>query len=61
MSVKKKRLDMVMLEKGLVQSRERARALIMAGKVLVNNRLVDKPGSFIYKNDHVSLKGEDIP
>jgi len=61
MSVKKTRLDVVMLEKGLVQSRERARALIMAGKVLVNNRLVDKPGSFIYKNDHVSLKGEDIP
>lgn len=61
MSVKKTRLDLLIVEKGLVQSRERARALIMAGKVLVNNRLVDKPGSFIYKNDHVSLKGEDIP
>jgi 23S rRNA (cytidine1920-2'-O)/16S rRNA (cytidine1409-2'-O)-methyltransferase len=61
MSVKKIRLDLLIVEKGLVQSRERARALIMAGKVLVNNRLVDKPGSFIYKNDHVSLKGEENP
>ena len=61
MSVKKTRLDLLILEKGLVQSRERARALIMAGKVMVNNRLVDKPGSFIYKNDHISLKGEENP
>jgi 23S rRNA (cytidine1920-2'-O)/16S rRNA (cytidine1409-2'-O)-methyltransferase len=61
MSVKKTRLDLLIVEKGLVQSRERARALIMAGKVMVNNRLVDKPGSFIYKNDHISLKGEENP
>jgi 23S rRNA (cytidine1920-2'-O)/16S rRNA (cytidine1409-2'-O)-methyltransferase len=61
MSVKKTRLDLVIVEKGLVQSRERARALIMAGKVLVNNRLVDKPGSFIYENDHIILKGEENP
>jgi 23S rRNA (cytidine1920-2'-O)/16S rRNA (cytidine1409-2'-O)-methyltransferase len=61
MSVKKTRLDLLIVEKGLAQSRERARALIMAGKVLVNNRLVDKPGSFIDKNDHVRLKGEGNP
>jgi 23S rRNA (cytidine1920-2'-O)/16S rRNA (cytidine1409-2'-O)-methyltransferase len=61
MSIKKTRLDLLIVEKGLVQSRERARALIMAGKVLVNNRLVDKPGSFICKNDHIRLKGEENP
>jgi 23S rRNA (cytidine1920-2'-O)/16S rRNA (cytidine1409-2'-O)-methyltransferase len=61
MSVKKTRLDLIMLEKGLVQTRQRARALIMAGKVLVNNRLIDKPGSMIYRNDHVILKEKDIP
>jgi len=61
MSVKKTRLDLLIVEKGLVQTRQRARALIMAGKVMVNNRLVDKPGSLIYRNDPVILKEGDIP
>jgi 23S rRNA (cytidine1920-2'-O)/16S rRNA (cytidine1409-2'-O)-methyltransferase len=61
MSVKKTRLDVLVLEKGLARSRERARALIMAGKILVNNRLVDKAGSFVYQNDDIRLKGEKNP
>lgn len=58
---KKKRLDLIVVEKGLIQSRQRARALIMAGKVLVNSQLVDKPGVLVSKDDEISLKGEDIP
>ncbi len=57
----KQRLDRVLLEKGLAGSRERARALIMAGKVLVNDRPVDKAGAMVAAEDAVFLKGEDIP
>ena len=60
MSTPKKRLDLLVVEKGLAPSRQRARALIMAGKVLVNQVPVDKPGSLVYPDDHFDLKGCDI-
>ena len=44
----------------MAPSRQRAKALIMAGKVLVNSQPIDKPGSLIDKEDDVILKGEDI-
>lgn len=50
-----------MVEQGLAQSRQRARALIMAGKVLVNNQVIDKPGVLVSRNDAIDFKGEDIP
>ena len=43
--VKRVRLDLAMLEQGLAESRERARALILAGNVLVDGRVVDKAGT----------------
>jgi 23S rRNA (cytidine1920-2'-O)/16S rRNA (cytidine1409-2'-O)-methyltransferase len=58
---KKRRLDLMLVEKGLAKSRERARALIMAGKVLVNDRPVAKPGCGVSSADRLALKGEDIP
>lgn len=61
MSLNKKRLDRVVVEKNLAPTRQRAQALIMAGKVLVNNHLVDKPGTQVSTEDVVALKGEDIP
>ncbi len=39
------RLDKLMVEQGLAPSRERAQALILAGRVLVNQQKVEKPGS----------------
>jgi 23S rRNA (cytidine1920-2'-O)/16S rRNA (cytidine1409-2'-O)-methyltransferase len=42
--MKKERFDKLLVEKGVVQSRERARALIMAGKVTVEGNRIDKPG-----------------
>ncbi|HEU5228547.1 MAG TPA: TlyA family RNA methyltransferase [Ktedonobacteraceae bacterium] len=47
MAANKERLDVALVRRGLVQSRERARALIMAGQVYVGERMVDKPGTLI--------------
>ena len=59
--MKKERLDKLLVEKGLVESRERAKALIMAGKVLVNGQVVDKAGTKVPVDSKLELKGEDIP
>jgi 23S rRNA (cytidine1920-2'-O)/16S rRNA (cytidine1409-2'-O)-methyltransferase len=61
MAATKKRLDLVVLEKGLVNSRQRAQALIMAGKVLVNNLIVDKSGTLVSLKDDIVLQEEDHP
>jgi 23S rRNA (cytidine1920-2'-O)/16S rRNA (cytidine1409-2'-O)-methyltransferase len=55
-TAKKVRLDKLIFERGLVQSREKAKALILAGNVLVNEQVVDKAGSLIKQDDRVSLK-----
>ncbi len=55
------RLDLLLVERGLVPSRERARALILAGRVLVNEQKVDKPGSAVADDAQVRLLGEDMP
>jgi len=49
-----------MVERGLAQSRERARALILAGRVLVNEQKVDKPGASVPAEAPVRLLGEDL-
>jgi len=61
MADKKTRLDRLLVEKGMVQSRERGRARIMAGEVLVNLLPVDKPGAQVPVGAHITLKGTDIP
>ena len=61
MAATKKRLDLVVIEKGFVSSRQRAQALIMAGKVLVNNHIADKPGTPVSPEDDIFLQEEDHP
>jgi 23S rRNA (cytidine1920-2'-O)/16S rRNA (cytidine1409-2'-O)-methyltransferase len=57
----KQRLDLLVVEKGLAASRQKARALIMAGKILVDTLRVDKPGTRVSVDSHISLKGDDLP
>jgi 23S rRNA (cytidine1920-2'-O)/16S rRNA (cytidine1409-2'-O)-methyltransferase len=54
----KERVDKVLVERGLVESRERAQALILAGQVLVSEQRVDKPGHKIDMNAEIRIKGE---
>ncbi len=51
---------MILVERNLAQSRERAKAMIMAGKVLVDDIPVDKPGVLIGADARIQLKAGDI-
>ncbi len=55
MATNKERLDVALVRRGLAPSRERARALIMAGQVYVNDRLIDKPGMLVALNAQCRL------
>ena len=57
----KQRLDVVLVEKGLAASREKAKALIMAGKVLVDEKKIDKAGTEVNPDLPIRLLGQDIP
>jgi 23S rRNA (cytidine1920-2'-O)/16S rRNA (cytidine1409-2'-O)-methyltransferase len=57
----KTRLDVLLVERGLVPSRERARALILAGRVLVREQKVDKAGVTVAGDAAIRLLGDDMP
>jgi 23S rRNA (cytidine1920-2'-O)/16S rRNA (cytidine1409-2'-O)-methyltransferase len=57
----KQRLDRLLVAKGLAPSRQRARAMIMAGKILVNSQPAGKAGILVCQADCIELKGNDIP
>lgn len=54
------RLDQYLCQHGMAQSRERAKALIMAGIVFVGEEKSDKPGNLVDENAHVEVRGHDI-
>jgi 23S rRNA (cytidine1920-2'-O)/16S rRNA (cytidine1409-2'-O)-methyltransferase len=53
------RLDKLLVEQGLAPSRERAQALILAGRVLVNQQKVEKPGSAVEETALLRVLGEE--
>jgi 23S rRNA (cytidine1920-2'-O)/16S rRNA (cytidine1409-2'-O)-methyltransferase len=61
MATGKARLDKMVLDRGLVPSRERARALIMAGQVVVDDHVADKAGQMVPVDADIRLRGEPLP
>ena len=60
-SAPKTRVDILLAERGLVPSRERARAYILAGRVLVGEQKISKPGTMVPADAPVRLLGDDPP
>ena len=56
----KSRLDKLLVDRGLAASRERAQALILAGKVLVNDQKLEKAGAQVEAECSIRMLGEDL-
>ena len=56
----KTRLDQYLVQHGMIQSRERAKAMIMAGVVFVNGQKADKAGDMVKEDAVVEVRGHDI-
>ena len=57
MKARKSRLDLMLVQRGLAETRERAQRLIMAGQVAVNSRTIDKPGTRVPLDAEVEVTG----
>lgn len=61
MSVKKERLDVLLVERGLIETREKAKRSIMAGLVYSNEERLDKPGEKVCVDIPLTIKGNVLP
>ena len=57
----KMRLDVLLVERGLEESRQRAQAVIMSGQVYVEGRRMDKPGASVAEGAAVEIRGDKLP
>lgn len=57
----KKRIDQLLVERGLAESRAKAQALVMAGLVYQETRRIDKPGQQVPEDKAIEVKGQDHP
>jgi 23S rRNA (cytidine1920-2'-O)/16S rRNA (cytidine1409-2'-O)-methyltransferase len=55
------RLDQLLVDRGLVESKSRAQALIMAGLVYTGERRLDKPGLSLAEDTQIDVRGQDHP
>jgi len=58
---RKSRLDQLLVDRGLVETRTRAQALVMAGRVFLGDRRLDKPGLTLAADAEVTIKGQPHP
>jgi 23S rRNA (cytidine1920-2'-O)/16S rRNA (cytidine1409-2'-O)-methyltransferase len=61
MAARKQRLDVALVERGLVDSRAKAQSLIMARRILVNGTHVDKAGASVVEDDAVAIEALEHP
>lgn len=61
MAPKRARLDVALVERGLTENRSKAQSLIMARRVTVNGRFVDKPGSPVHSDDDLRVTELEHP
>ncbi|MDR3349284.1 MAG: TlyA family RNA methyltransferase [Acidaminococcales bacterium] len=59
--MKKKRIDVLLAEKGFFPTRERAQAALMAGIVLADGRRIEKPGDSVAETADIKIIGNDLP
>jgi 23S rRNA (cytidine1920-2'-O)/16S rRNA (cytidine1409-2'-O)-methyltransferase len=59
--VKRERIDKLLVERGLAESRTKAQAMVMAGVVLVDEQRVEKPSHLFDSNSAIRIKGGDDP
>ena len=56
----KERIDCALVSRGLIESREKAKAIIMSGIVYVNNQKCDKAGDTVLPDDKIEIRGEKL-
>lgn len=61
MKSKKQRIDLLLVERGLIETREKAKRAIMAGLVYSNEVRLDKPGEKVNEDIPITIKGNVIP
>lgn len=61
MKIKKERIDVMLVEQGLAETREKAKRAIMAGLVYANEERLDKPGEKIPSDTVLTIKGKVMP
>lgn len=61
MKIKKERIDVLLVERGLIETREKAKRAVMAGLVYSNELRLDKPGEKVSEDTPLTIKGNVLP